>query len=133
MTASAVLRPLLSYRFWLLLIVFAWFMGGGIGHFIITDFFVGIVPPYVPYPLWAVYISGVFEILGALGLLLAATRQWAGNGLILLTLCVTPANVHMWLNPELFPDFSSEALTIRLGVQVLLLMAIWFGTRRPAL
>ncbi|MGB1581722.1 MAG: DoxX family protein, partial [Nevskiales bacterium] len=85
--------------------VFAWFFCGGIGHFLATDFFVSIVPPYIPWPLAAVYVSGVLELLGALGILLPATRRLAGWGLILLTLAVSLANIHMWLNPTLFPEF----------------------------
>ena len=51
--------------------------------------------------------------------------------LFLLTLAVTPANVHMWLHPELFPDVSEAFLSIRLVVQVLLLACIWWSTRTP--
>jgi uncharacterized membrane protein len=114
-----------------LAIVFAWFFLGGIAHFTKVVFFLAIVPPYVPFPLAAVYVSGVFEILFAIGILIAATRQWAGNLLILLTLAVTPANVHMWLHPDLFPDVSPTFLSIRLGVQILLLALIWWSTRTP--
>lgn len=114
-----------------LAIVFLWFFGGGIGHFLNADFFVSIMPPYIPYHLELVYISGVFEILGATAVLLPVSRQWAGYGLILLTLCVTPANVHMWLNPELFPYASPAVLSVRLLVQLLLLMCIWWSTRAP--
>lgn len=112
-------------------IVFLWFFGGGIGHFVFTDFFTNIVPPYIPYPRAMVYISGVFEILGAFGILVATTRAWAGWGLILLTLAVTPANLHMWLNPAQFPEMPYWALTLRLFVQVLLLACIWWSTRPP--
>ena len=114
-----------------LAIVFAWFFLGGISHFTKADFFLAIVPPYVPFPLAAVYVSGVFEILFAIGILIPATREWAGNLLILLTLAVTPANIHMWLHPDLFPDVSPTFLSIRLVVQVLLLVLIWWSTRMP--
>lgn len=114
-----------------LVFVFLWFMLGGIAHFTNTAFFVAIMPPWIGYHEEIVYISGVFEILGALGLLLPATRQWAGNGLLLLVICVTPANVHMWLNPELFPDVSELFLNVRLVVQVGLLALIWWCTRTP--
>ncbi|MEM7017913.1 MAG: hypothetical protein AAF512_11335 [Pseudomonadota bacterium] len=87
------------------------------------------MPPWIGYHLEIVYISGVFEILGALGILIPSLRQWAGNGLLLLTICVTPANIHMWLNPHLFPDVPETFLTIRLLVQVLLLWVIWASTR----
>jgi uncharacterized membrane protein len=114
-----------------LAVVFAWFFLGGISHFTKVDFFLAIVPPYVPFPLAAVYVSGVFEILFAIGILSPATREWAGNLLILLTLAVTPANVHMWLHPDLFPDVAPTFLSIRLVVQVLLLVLIWWSTRTP--
>lgn len=67
------------------------------------------------------YISGVFELLGALGLLFAVARQWAGYGLFALTLAVSPANIYIWLHPELFSDMPEPLLTIRLVVQVFLL------------
>ncbi len=110
-------------------IVFMWFFGGGVGHFVDSAFFVNIMPPYLPYHLEIVYISGVFEILGALGVLLYATRQWAGNGLFLLTLAVTPANIHMWMHPDLYPEVPEAFLSVRLVVQVVLLIGIWWSTR----
>ncbi len=113
-------------------IVFVWFFFGGIGHFVMTDFFVSIVPPWVPWPEAAVYVSGVFELLGAFGILVQRFRSLAGIGLCLLTLAVTPANVHMWLHPELFPDFPEPLLTVRLVIQVLFLGCIWWSTRPVA-
>ena len=110
-------------------IVFAWFFGGGIGHFVMTDFFVSIVPPYITWPLAAVYISGVFEIIGAVGVLIPATRRMAGWGLFLLTLAVTPANVHMWLHPEQFSGMPQWILSVRLFIQLLLLACIWWSTK----
>lgn len=112
-----------------LTIVFAWFMGGGIAHFTNAEFFLAIMPDWLPWHLPLVYLSGVFEILGAIGIVLPRTREWAGNGLIALTLAVTPVNIHMWLNPELFPDVEPIFLSVRLVVQVLLLACIWWSTR----
>ncbi len=116
-------------RFAGLAFVFLWFCGGGIGHFVATEFFVGIVPPYIPWPLAAVYVSGVFELLGAFGLIPRVTRRWAGLGLFLLILCVTPANLWMWQHSELFPKFPPALLGLRLLIQVLLLALVWWSTR----
>jgi uncharacterized membrane protein len=113
-----------------LAIVFVWFFVGGIAHFALTDFFVPIVPTWVAWPYVAVYVSGVFELLGALGILVARYRRVAGLGLCLLTLAVTPANVYMWLNPEKFPSIPEPLLAIRLPVQVALLWCIWWSTRQ---
>ena len=79
-----------------LTIVFIWFMFGGITHFTNPDFFVAIMPPYLPWHLEIVYLSGALEILFAAMLIPPAKRQLAGNLLIALTLAVTPANIHMW-------------------------------------
>ena len=108
--------------------VFLWFMGGGVMHFISPEFFLAIMPPSLPYHEAAVAISGVFEIIGAVGLLFQRTRRMAGIGLFFLTLAVSPANIYMSLNPELFPDVSDLALTLRLVIQVLLLACIWWST-----
>ena len=112
-----------------LALVFIWFMVGGICHFVLTDAFVSIMPPYIPYHTAAVYISGVFEIIGAIGILIPKWRSAAGYGLMLLTVLVTPANVHMWLNPQLYPSIPPSLLGWRLVVQVLLLVCIWWSTR----
>lgn len=110
-----------------ILLVAAYFLFGGITHFTNPDFFVAIMPPYLPYHLEIVWVSGAFEILGAIGLLLPQTRLLAGYGLIALTLAVTPANVHMAMNPDLFPDVEVSFLYGRLVAQVFLLWLIWFS------
>ena len=109
--------------------IFAWFMLGGLGHFVATGFFVSIVPPYIPYPYLAVIVSGIFEILGALGLLVPATRKAAAYGLFLLTLAVTPANIHMWLHPESFANIPEFLLSVRLVIQAGLLWLIWWSVQ----
>jgi len=114
-----------------LALVFAFFMFGGIGHFTMTEFFVNIMPPYLPLHTEIVYLTGVMEILGALALLVPAYRALAGVYLIALTVAVTPANIHMWMNPELFPEVSPAFLSIRLVLQVVLIAIIWFSSREP--
>ena len=69
--------------------VFLWFLIGGIAHFVATETEVRLVPPYIPWPLAAVLVSGGFELLGAVGLLFLRTRHAAGVGLFVLTICVT--------------------------------------------
>ncbi len=117
------------FRYAGLAIVFVWFFGGGVQHFLNTEFFVAIVPPWVPFAEPVVYISGVFEIALALLILWPKVRPLAGWGLVALTIAVTPANIHMWLHPELFPEVSPTLLSVRLVVQVLLLILIWWSTR----
>ncbi len=67
----------------------------GVLHFVRPKPFVLIVPKYLPAPLALVYISGAFEILGGVGLLIPDTRVWAAWGLIALYIVVFPANIYM--------------------------------------
>jgi uncharacterized membrane protein len=103
----------------------ALFLTSGASHFLLTGFFVAIMPPYLPWHYSAVYVSGAFEIVGAVGLLLPAYRRAAGIGLFVLTILVTPANIHMALNPEMFPAFSKSLLYWRLVAQAGLLVLIY--------
>jgi len=107
--------------------VFLWFLIGGIAHFALTDTEMRIVPPYIPWPRLAVVVSGIFELLGAIGLLHTKTRRWAGIGLFVLTIAVTPANVYMLQSagPIHVPYW---ALVLRLPLQVVLLALIAWST-----
>ncbi len=116
-------------RRWLGLgVVFLWFAIGGVAHFVATDLEMTIVPPWVPWPRGVVWVTGVFELLGAAGLLYAPTRRIAGLGLFALTIAVTPAHFYMLQRPE---DFAVPywALVLRLPVQVALLWLIAWSTR----
>lgn len=115
-----------------LVLVSVFFLFGGQAHFTQTEFFVSIVPPYVPMPRLTVYVTGVIELIGAVAIWIPAWRSWAGIGLFALTVCVTPANIYMWQNPQLFPNISPAFLSWRLVAQVVLLAIIWWSTRPEA-
>lgn len=102
------------------------FIFAGVSHFTNRDFFVSIVPPYLPWPVMLVYVSGVAEILLGGLLMVPRTSHLAAWGLIALLIAVFPANIHMALNPQLFPDISTTALWGRLPLQfVFLAIAYW--------
>lgn len=112
-----------------LAIVFVWFAVGGVMHFVAPEFFLKIVPPQLPLRLEAVYVSGLFELAGALVLLLPRWRRMAGWGLIALTVAVTPANVYMWMHADLFPRIPEALLALRLVLQIVLIGGIWWATQ----
>ena len=112
-------------------IVFMWFLLGGIAHFAATELEMSIVPPWMPWPRAVVIVSGVFELLGAAGLLWRPTRRSAGIGLFVLTILVTPAHVYMLQRPELF-NLPYWVLVGRLPLQAALLVLIaWATIVRP--
>lgn len=105
----------------------ALFFIAGVMHFVSPAFFDRIVPPWVPDARLATYVSGIFEIAGAIGLLVPATRVAAAWGLIALLAAVLPANVHM-LNQARAADASAgfiAGLWIRLPLQPLLMWWVW--------
>ena len=103
------------------------FVAAGVNHFLMPDTYVAIVPPYLPWPLVLVYLSGVAEVALGVMLLIPRYQPLAAWGLIALLIGVFPANLHMALNPERFPDIPPAALWIRLPLQgVLIAWAYWF-------
>jgi uncharacterized membrane protein len=111
--------------------VFLWFAIGGVAHFAATSTEMRIVPPYIPWPRAVVLVSGVFELLGAAGLLFQQTRRAAGIGLFALTIAVTPAHIYMLQRPDVFA-VPYWALILRLPLQAALLALIaWCAIRAP--
>ena len=101
----------------------------GANHFVHTDFYVGIMPPYLPWPLALVYVSGVAEFALGIALLFRRTERLAAWGMIALIVAVTPANLHMAVHAELYPDYSPFALWARLPLQIVLIAWAWWYTR----
>ncbi|EDX86448.1 DoxX subfamily, putative [Synechococcus sp. PCC 7335] len=101
----------------------------GVLHFATPDPFIKIVPGFMPYPAALVYISGVFEIIFGIGLIVPATRSLSGLGLVALFIAVYPANLNMAFNHikiENIPD-SWWLHGFRLPFQfVLIAWAAWY-------
>lgn len=80
-----------SFLLWLLSLGF---VAAGVCHFIAPRFYLAIMPPFLPWPLTLIFISGVAEILGGIGVLVPPLRKLAGWGLIALLIAVFPANLY---------------------------------------
>ena len=97
------------------------FVLAGTLHFTHTRFYVRIMPPYLPAHRELVHASGVAEIAGGAALMARSPRlRRAGMWWLLATLlAVLPANVHMALHPERFPEVPGgrAALYARLPFQ----------------
>ncbi|MBA3323287.1 MAG: DoxX family protein [Pyrinomonadaceae bacterium] len=107
------------------------FIIAGVLHFTHTAFYLKIMPPYLPAHLELIYLSGVLEILGGIGVFLARTRRWAGYGLAVLLVAVLPANLHMALNQIQVTDTPTPPLLLwlRLPLQAILILLIIWCTR----
>ncbi len=109
----------------------AFMITAGTLHFINPQPFVQIVPGFLPYPLALVYISGFFEILGGIGLLLPWVSRAAAWGLIALFIAVFPANINMALNEIVISGLPYNALLYwgRLPLQGVLITWAWWFTQ----
>ncbi|MBI5172302.1 MAG: DoxX family protein [Candidatus Melainabacteria bacterium] len=106
-------------------LIAALFLFAGVNHFTQPALFLKAMPPWLPWHLPLVHISGVFEILGAIGMLVTKTRPYAAYGLVLLLIAVFPANLHMALNPNTFPAIPVALLYGRLPLQLVLIAWVY--------
>lgn len=103
------------------------FVLAGINHFANSAFYLRLMPPYLPWHLFLVNLSGLCEIGLGILLLIPKFTSLAGWGLIALLIAVFPANIHMAINPQLFPEFSPLLLWLRLPLQFgLIAWAYWY-------
>ena len=121
--------PLGIWRKLVLLGLAGFFINVGVDHFINPEFYLAIMPPSFPLHAEAVYISGFFEILGGVCLLVPRLRKMAGWGLVALLICVYPANIYMALTPEAFPEIPLSLLYFRLALQFLFFYWAYSVTR----
>jgi len=101
------------------------FVGAGVTHFAAPDAFLSIMPPWVPFKLEAVYLSGLAEIAGGLMLLWPRSRRWGVLELTLLLVAVFPANVQMLLQADKY-SFPAWVLWARLPLQPALVALVWW-------
>ena len=105
----------------------------GINHFLDPDFFLNIMPPYLPWHLELVYLSGAFEIVLGLSLMIPKLRAYAAWGTIFLLIAVYPANIYLAFNEapqkalEISPFLASW---VRLPIQFILIALAYWHTKK---
>jgi uncharacterized membrane protein len=85
-----------------------------------------MMPEPLPDGLWVIYLTGVLEIAGAIGLLIPRTRRLAGIGLVLLLVAVFPANVNAALDGITLGGEAPTPLWLRAPEQVLFIGMLWW-------
>jgi uncharacterized membrane protein len=110
------------------------YVAAGVNHFVNPDFYVNIMPPYLPWHAELVLLSGVAEVLLGIAVLVPATRVLAAWGIIALLIAVFPANLHVAVHdvPMLGSGQGVGWLNwVRLPFQGLLIVWAWWYTRAP--
>ena len=115
------LRLILKFLFAILFVV------AGFNHFIDPSFYLHMMPPYLPRPLLLIHLSGLMEIILGVSLLIQKLTRVAAWGVIALLIAISPANLHMAVNHEFYPQYSVVALWARLPLQIVLIgWAYWY-------
>ena len=138
--------PLIILCILLIPLIAAWFFGGkhrahfggilgifiafcffGVGHFVQTDAMIEMLPDFLPARRLLVLNTGVVEIAIGVGLLVPATRRFAGLTAIAVLIGFFPVNVYAALNHTGMGGYvwGPEYLLIRLPLQVLLVAWTW--------
>jgi uncharacterized membrane protein len=103
------------------------FLFTGFSHFSgLKHDFAAMIPAPLPNDLWVIYLTGVFEIAGAVGLLIPRTRRLAGVCLVLLLVALFPANVNAIVNGIPLGGNAPTPLWVRAPMQLLYIGMVWW-------
>lgn len=89
----------------------------GVMHLVKPALFLRVVPRWLPARMSLVILSGVVEIVLAIGLLFPQTRQWAAWGLIAMLVSYFLVHVNMVVVPKAGLGLPPVALWVRLALQ----------------
>ena len=64
-----------------------------IGHFVFKKGMAMMLPDFMPFKTEVIYLTGIIEIIAAVGLLIPGTRVWTGWALILFFILLLPGNI----------------------------------------
>ena len=102
-----------------------------LGHFLFPKGMEMMIPPFFPFPLALVYITGVLEIAAGIGLLIPRYRKVSAIMLIIFFVMITPANIyaalhHIDLQTGTTNGKGPAYLWIRMPMQVIFIAWAWF-------
>ncbi|WP_396637983.1 MauE/DoxX family redox-associated membrane protein [Maribacter sp. R77961] len=82
----------------------AFFIFAGSYHFINPNFYLGLIPDYLPLPVAINYVVGILEIVLGIFVLIPKYRKVGGYGIILLLILLIPSHVFFIQIGSCVPD-----------------------------
>ncbi|MDO9181267.1 MAG: hypothetical protein Q7U04_02610 [Bacteriovorax sp.] len=109
------------------------FIAAGARHFMMPEFYMLMMPNFLPIPLALIYLSGFLKILGGIGLMNLNTRVLSAWLLMLVLLVALPGHVYLWTNNIELPDkfHPSWLLLLRIPLQFLLIAWMYMFSKNP--
>lgn len=106
-----------------------------IGHFVFTKGMSMMIPQFIPFKTNFVYLTGLFEILLAIGLLFPKFKVISGWSLIVILLLMLPANIyasihHVNYQKGTFEGNGLSYLWFRVPLQLLFIIWTYFSSVR---
>ena len=89
-----------------------------------------MIPPPLTGALWVIYVTGVLEMAGGVGLLLRRWRPLAAICLALLLIAMFPANIYAAMNGVTLGGEPACALWWRAPLQLFWLALLWWSSIR---
>lgn len=112
-----------------LILLAVFYIVAGVNHFRAPEFYLNIMPPYLPWHEAAVLWSGVAELLLGIGVLIPATRKLSCWGIIALLVLFLPVHIHMLANADLYPEAPVGFLWLRFPMQLVLGLWAWWHSK----
>ena len=108
------------------------FIFTGLGHFIRTQDMAAMLPLNVPYRVELVYLTGILEILGAIGVWIPKLTRLTGFLLILMLVAILPANIYSAINRVDFGGHEAGPiyLLVRIPFQLFVIWWTYFATEQ---
>lgn len=113
---------------WHLYVMALLYFVAGLNHFRNPRLYLKIIPPYLPRPKLLNSLSGVAEIVLAIGLCIPSLTHIAAWGIMALLLLVFPANLYMFTNKKAGMGLPKLVLLLRLPLQIALMVWAYYYT-----
>jgi uncharacterized membrane protein len=102
------------------------------GHFAFTKGMSLMVPHSIPFRIMIIYLTGIFEILAAIGLVIPDVGKWTAWALILFLIVTLPANIYAALHrvnyeKATFDGKGRSYLWFRIPLQLFFILWILFS------
>lgn len=104
----------------------------GIAHFLKTSDMSEMLPAWTPLRIPLIYVTGIFELVAALALLLPSLSRYTGLALCLFLLLILPSNVYAAFQRIDFGGHEAgpSYLLIRIPLQLLLIGWVYWSAVR---
>ena len=107
------------------------FFYAGFGHFRNPEFFLNIMPDWMPAHLELVYLSGITEMIAGIWIIIPRTAYWGGVSIFAMLVAFFIIHIDMIVYAEKYESVPVAALWVRLGLQFVLLYWTWWCGIKP--